>query len=74
MTGKVYDKGITFETVTGPQGGTKIVPVYSQEFTDSLEQPKPIDDADLVKAIDITFKRLGAYPGKADGARGAGAE
>jgi hypothetical protein len=66
MTGKVYDKGITFETVTGPQGGTKIVPVYSQEFTDSLEQPKPIDDADLVKAIDITFKRLGAYPGKAD--------
>ena len=64
MTGKVYDKGITFETVTGPQGGTKIVPVYSQEFTDSLEQPKPIDDADLVKAIDITFKRLGAYPGK----------
>ena len=52
-----------------PQGGTKIVPVYSQEFTDSLEQPKPIDDADLVKAIDITFKRLGAYPGKADAPR-----
>ena len=66
MTGKVYDKGITFETVTGPQGGTKIVPVYSQEFTDSLEQPKPIEDADLVKAIDITFKRLGAYPGKTE--------
>jgi hypothetical protein len=64
MTGQVYDKGITFKRVTGPQGGTKIVPVYSQEFTDSLEQPKPIDDADLVKAIDITFKRLGAYPGK----------
>ena len=71
MTGKVYDKGITFETVTGPQGGTKIVPVYSQEFTDSLEQPKPIDDADLVKAIDITFKRLGAYPGKAEAAPAA---
>ena len=68
MTGKVYDKGVTFETVTGAQGGTKIVPVYSQEFTDSLDQPKPIDDADLVKAIDITFKRLGAYPGKADAA------
>ena len=68
MTGKVYDKGITFETVTWPQGGTKIVPVYSQEFTDSLEQSKPIDDADLVKAIDITFKRLGAYRGKTDAA------
>ena len=68
MTGKVYDKGITFETVTGPQGGTKIVPVYGQEFTDSLEQPKPIDDADLVKAIDITFKRLGAYLGKTEAA------
>ena len=54
--------------MTGPQGGTKIIPVYSQEFTDSLEQPKPIDDADLVKAIDITFKRLGAYPGKAEAA------
>ena len=66
MTGKVHDKGITFETVTGPQGGTKIVPVYSEEFTDSLEQPKPIDDADLVKAIDITFKRLGAYLRKTD--------
>ena len=64
MTGKVHDKDITFETVTG----TKIVPVYSQEFTYSLEQPKPIDDADLVKAIDITFKRLGAYPGKAEAA------
>jgi hypothetical protein len=61
-----YDKGITFETVIGPQGGTKIDPVYSQEFTDSLEQPKPIDDSDLVKAIDITFKRLGAYPGKTE--------
>ena len=66
MTDKVYDEGITFERVTGPQGGTKIVPVYSQEFTDSLEQPKPIEDADLVKAIDITFKRLGAYPSKTD--------
>jgi hypothetical protein len=66
MTGKVYDKSITFETVTGPQGGTKIVPVYSREFTDSLEQPKPIDDADLVKAIDIIFKRLGAYSGKTE--------
>ena len=52
--------------MTGPQGGTKIVPVYSQAFTDSLDQPKPIDDADLVKAIDVTFKRLGAYPGKVD--------
>ena len=68
MTGKVHDKGITFETVTGPQGGTKIVPVHSQEFTDSLEQPKPIEDADLAKAIDITFKRLGAYLGKTDAA------
>ena len=51
-----------------PQGGTKIVPVYSQEFTDSLDQPKPIEDADLVKAIDITFKRLGAYLSKTDAA------
>jgi hypothetical protein len=30
----------------------------------------PIEDADLVKAIDITFKRLGAYLGNG----GAGAE
>jgi hypothetical protein len=28
----------------------------------------PIEDADLVKAIDITFKRLGAYLGKTDAA------
>jgi hypothetical protein len=68
MTGKVHDKSITFETVTGPQGGTKIIPVYSQEFTDSLEQPKPIEDTDLVKAIDITFKLLGAYLSKTDAA------
>jgi hypothetical protein len=43
-------------------------PSIASSLPDSLEQPKPIDDADLVKAIDITFKRLGAYPRKAEAA------
>jgi hypothetical protein len=66
MTGKVYDKGITFESGDRAAGRDEDRSLVSREFTDSLEQPKPIDDADLVKAIDIIFKRLGAYSGKTE--------
>ena len=52
MTGKVTTRASPSRRSIGPKGRRKIVPVYSEEFTDSLDQPKPIDDADLVKAID----------------------
>lgn len=68
MTGQIQDEGLSFELVEGPRGGKKMVPKYSVELIDSYKQPKPIDDADLVKAIDTTFKRMGAYPGKKDAA------
>jgi len=40
--------------------------VYGAGFTESLDQAKPIEDADLAKAIDINFKRLGAHLAKTD--------
>jgi len=68
MTGDVLVKGVTYAETSDDKGKVTLVRRTSKEFEGTLEQPKPIDDADLVKAIDATFKRLGAYPGKKDAA------
>jgi hypothetical protein len=56
VDGDSIQDGFSLRTVTGSRerSGSRCCLAIGEEFTDSLEQPKPIDDADLVKAIDIT--------------------
>jgi hypothetical protein len=59
--------GVTPKLVPPPGGkGRPSVELQkTPEFEASLEQSAPVEDADLLKAIDLTYKRRVGYPQKA---------
>lgn len=43
-------------------GNPNEVSVRSEEYTSTLGEGAPIEDSDLLKTIDLVYKRLGSYP------------
>jgi hypothetical protein len=64
-TKELHVPGVSVELVSGSRGG-KPLPVQrtSEEFDATLNECAPIEDTDLIKAIDLTYERLGGYPDK----------
>lgn len=58
--------GVDAEIVPNPSGKGRptIKLTKTPEFESSLEEGAPVEDTDLLKAIDITFKRRMGYPSK----------
>ena len=63
-TGELQDGGVSIKITPNPNGkGKPVVSLAkSSDFEASLAEPAPIEDSDLIKAIDLTYKRKAGYP------------
>jgi hypothetical protein len=63
-TRELQDGGVSIEIVPPPSGRGKptIKLNKSDKFEKSLEGAAPIEDADLIRAIDLTYKRKAGFP------------
>jgi hypothetical protein len=65
-TGELHVEGAGFKVIPaeGGKGKPAVVPTMTDELKASLEEDAPIEDADLIRAIDAAYKRRQGYPQK----------
>jgi phage terminase small subunit len=63
-TGELQDGGVSIKLQPPPSGkGKPVVTIEKSEgFEASLSESAPIEDSDLIKAIDLTYKRKAGFP------------